>query len=104
MIDEKVVEIIDSVQMEADGPVFTEENRRLIKEAAGLAKESAIYKRSAKEYPERFKEGKAADLYIEMLEKIVDAPTSIHRMAVPRLMLPAISNALEREGNENGNV
>lgn len=104
MVDEKIVQIIDSVKMEADGPVFTEENRQLIQEAAGLARETAIYKRASTNYPERFKEGKAADLYIEMLEKIVGAPTGIHRMAVTRLMLPAISDALEREGNADGNM
>lgn len=100
MLDAKVIQIIDAVEVKEDGLVFTEESKLLIKEAAVLARETAIYKRTEKDCPERFMCGKAADLYIEMLGKIVDAPTQIHMKAVPRLMLPAISDALEREAAE----
>ena len=102
MLDAKIIQIMEAVEVKEDGPVFTEESKLLIKEAAVLAKETAIYKRTEKDRPEEFKNGKAADLYIEMLGKIVNAPTSIHMAAVPRLMLPAISDALEREEDTNG--
>lgn len=102
MLDQKIEKIIEIVEINESGPIFTDAAKEEIKAAAVMAKETGIYKREAEKYPERFKTGKAGDLYIEMLSKIVDAPTRMHMLAVPRLMLPAISDALEREENENG--
>lgn len=39
----------------------------------------------------------AEQVYMDMCFKIVNAPTQIHRLMVPKLMLPVIDDLLQEE-------
>ena len=98
-IDDLTAEIMELVKIEGETPIFTKEAIEKISLAAGMARETNIYKRTLKQ-PEDFSDMSAGELYIHMLKKILDAPTSIHMMAVPRILIPAMDDALRREEHE----
>lgn len=92
-IDEAVLTILD---IKIDGAI-PEEAKQLIHEAAEEARKTAIYKNSLTKRPKRFDTATAEDLIVEMMLKIIQAPTQLHMRAVPRLMLPAIDEAIRRQ-------
>lgn len=42
----------------------------------------------------------AGEIYLDMCLKIVNAPTQIHRMVTPKMMLPLIDDKLQEELKE----
>lgn len=74
---------------------LTEKTKELIKEAAPLCRETKVYQRSYCKM--RGKRGSSKELYMEMLFKIVMAPTGFHTMATPRIFIPYIYEALLTE-------
>lgn len=96
-MDEIVDKILDLNIVEDDKVNFTEEAKILIHMAAEKARKTKIYERSFENQPEEWKKAKPEELYMEMLMKIINAPTKIHMIAVPRLILPAIDDAIRRQ-------
>lgn len=96
-IDDMIEAILDMGIMEDNEVSFTEEAKNMIHAAAEKARQSAVYINNIAKQPEEWKEAQAEDLFVEMLVKIVNAPTKIHMIAVPRLMLPAIDDAIRRQ-------
>lgn len=96
-MDEIVDKILDLNIVEGNKVNFTEEAKSLIHTAAEKARKTKIYEHNFENRPEKWKEAKPEDLFMEMLLKIINAPAKIHMIAVPRLMLPAIDDAIRRQ-------
>lgn len=96
-IDEMVEAILELKIMEGNEVNFTEEAKKMIHIAAEKARKTKVYEHNFERWPEEWKKAQPEDLFVEMLMKIVNAPTKIHMMAVPRLMLPAIDDAIRRQ-------
>jgi len=112
-IDLIIIEIMDLIKseevVEIEGHKFLKITNipdvavEKIHTAAVLAKETNVYKRREGKLPERWEKASFNELYTEMLYKILNAPTQLHMMCTPRIMLPAIDEALRREyGIERG--
>ena len=95
--DELVQMILNMEIMNGKEVNFTEDAKKLIHVAAEKAKKAAVYKHNADKQSERWKAAPAEELFTEMLLKIVNAPTKIHMMAAPRLMIPAVDEAIRRQ-------
>lgn len=101
-IDAMVEHLLELNIVNKDGSItFTEESERLIHEIAGRCEEFYIV-RESKELAEGYAKDLSAEMvYIDMLKKIIGAPTPLHIMAVVRLLIPVISQKLrERAANQ----
>ena len=86
-MEEKIIKILELVQTKDDG---TEKCRIL-----------PIYQQN-KEKVNTYKDGMTAkQVYIDMCFKIVNAPTQIHMMMAPKLILPVIDDLLQAELSES---
>jgi len=104
-LNKMIVSIIEGVEKHLDGDyvdevTFPDEIKELIHEAADKCRQTELYINTKNDVPEEFKTGKASDLYMEMLVKMIKAPTFLHAAGTPRLMLPLISDAIKREEQE----
>lgn len=101
-MEEKIIKILELVQVKDDGTVeFSEESKKLIHEVAEDCRKLPIYQKN-KEKENTCKDGMTAKhAYMDMCFKIVNAPTQIHMMMTPKLMLPVIDDLLQAEMNES---
>ena len=87
-MEEKIIKILELVQTKDDGTV---EKCRIL----------PIYQQN-KEKVNTYKDGMTAkQVYIDMCFKIVNAPTQIHMMMAPKLILPVIDDLLQAELSES---
>ncbi len=70
----------------------------LIIKAADECRKTKLYKREHEREPAWFKEKSSRELFMHMTVKVIEGPTTAHRQLTPVLMLPAIADALIREG------
>ena len=100
-MEEKIIKILEWVQTKEDGTVeFSEESKKLIHEVAEECRKLPIYQKN-KEKENTYKDGMTAkQVYMDMCFKIVNAPTQIHMMMTPKLMLPVIDDLLQAEMSE----
>ena len=98
----KIIKILELVQTKDDGTVeFSEESKKLIHEVAEKCRILPIYQQN-KEKVNMYKDGMTAkQVYIDMCFKIVNAPTQIHMMMTPKLILPVIDDLLQAELSES---
>ena len=76
---------------------FPEESKKLIHEVAEECRKLPIYKDNKDKAVDYKDEMTAEKIYLDMCLKIVNAPTQIHMMAVPKMMLPVIDDKLQEE-------
>lgn len=100
-MEEKIIKILEMVETKDDGTVeFSEESKELIHEVAEECRKLPVYQKS-KEKENTYKDGMTAkQVYMDMCFKIVNAPTQIHMMMPPKLMLPVIDDLLQEEKGE----
>ncbi len=99
-IDEKVKKLLeyDLQPTIRGGWKITEEMRVLIHEIAEECNSLEVTQKTNMNIPEWLNEAAPDEIYIHMLQKIVSAPTRIHMLCVPRILLPIIDKKLcERE-------
>lgn len=101
-LGEMIVSIMKGVEEHlddnyADGVTFPDEIKELIHEVADKCRRTGLYINAKNDVPEELKTSSASDLYMRMLIKIADAPTRLHAVGTPTLMLPLISDAIKRE-------
>ncbi|MBE5936021.1 MAG: hypothetical protein E7262_09560 [Lachnospiraceae bacterium] len=106
-IDELVGELLDMplCYEEKDNTFsFTKEIEEKIHFIADKCRSTGIYKRSSNKIAMDKYIGaieidnmSAMDVYADMLEKIVKAPTRMHMWSIPRLLLPIVSDKLVQE-------
>lgn len=83
---------------------FTEGTEALLHEIAELAKKQDIYNAMSEEQfkdQEKYAENLTPEqIYLDMLHKIVNAPTRLHMFSVPVLLIPIISKKLQERAAE----
>ena len=101
-MEEKIIKILELVQTKDDGTVeFSEESKKLIHEVAEKCHTLPTYLHH-KDPVNPYTAGMTAkQVYIDMCFKIVNAPTQIHMMMAPKLILPVIDDLLQAELSES---
>ena len=91
----KIIKILELVQIKEDGTVeLPEESKKLIHEVAEECRKLPIYKDKAGDYKD---EMTAEKIYLDMCLKISCAPTWLHAIMAPKLLLPVIDDLLQEE-------
>ena len=93
-----MVELIETAKAQDEGVEVPARAREIINEIAEYAKKTRLYA-EFQERSEAFWEpdDTATEIYLFMLQKIVNAPTQIHRNAAVLLHMPALAEALKSE-------
>ena len=101
VMEEKIIKIMQLVQIKKDNTVeFPEEARKLIREVAEKCRKLPVYKDNTDKVDTYKGSITAGEIYLDMCLKIVNAPTQIHRMVTPKMMLPLIDDKLQEEFKE----
>lgn len=100
-IDEKVIELLeyDLKPTLKGGWEITAEMRTLIHEISEQCNNLEITKKLNEDIPEWIKQAAPEEIYIHMLRKIVSAPTRMHMLCVPRILLPIIDSKLNSDND-----
>lgn len=94
-MEEKIIKILELVQIKEDGTVeLPEESKKLIHEVAEECRKLPICKDKAGDYKD---EMTAEKIYLDMCLKISCAPTWLHAIMAPKLLLPVIDDLLQEE-------
>lgn len=95
-IDEKVKKLLeyDLQPTLRGGWKITEEMRVLIHEIAEECNSLEVTQKINTDIPEWLEEAAPEEIYIHMLKKIVSAPTRMHMICVPRVLIPIIDQKL----------
>lgn len=92
-IDDLIYELLEEPVVQEDNSiVFTSRSIELIRNTI------SIVKKTQHEREEYAKGLSAEEIYIDMLIKIVAAPTSIHMRLAPKILIPIISQKLKERG------
>ena len=73
--------------------------RVLIHEIAEECNSLEVTQKTNTDIPEWIEEATPEEIYIHMLQKIISAPTRIHMLCVPRILLPLIDRKLNSEND-----
>lgn len=93
-IDEKIIEILESVKINGGIPEFSEENRELIHEVAEECRKSCVYEKN-RDRAYAYKDGLSAEnVYIDMASKIAGAPTRVHAIMSAKMLMPVLDEKL----------
>lgn len=76
---------------------FTDRAKEIIEELAEKYRETPVYKQSQKETPEWVNTATAADIYIQLCDRIVNAPTTAHMLIAPKILLPILWEKIQEE-------
>ncbi|MBP0977760.1 MAG: hypothetical protein J6P89_06275 [Oscillospiraceae bacterium] len=108
--NDKLCELMEEVEncnpeFSTDGMIFSDKAKEYIYELADYSRGLKSYRRTMegetgiarKEYEEVG--ASASRMYIDMLHKIVNAPTEIHMELVPVMLMPLIDERLRGENN-----
>lgn len=100
-IDEKILKLLeyDLKPTIQGGWKITEEMRVLIHEIAEQCNNIEITKKVNEDIPEWIEKAAPEEIYIHMLHKIVSAPTRMHMICVPRILIPIIDQKLRESGD-----
>ncbi len=95
-IDDMICELLEeSVAQEDNKIVFTSRSMELIREIAEMCNDIPIVQKT-KEQAEDYAEGLSAEqVYMDMLVKIVEAPTEIHMKMSAKMLIPIIGRKLK---------
>ena len=98
-IDDLICKLLEEPVTQEDNRIeFTSRSIELIHEVAKMCNEIPIVEKT-KEQAEDYAEGLSAEqVYLDMLVKIVDAPTAIHMKMSVKMLIPIISRKLKERG------
>lgn len=92
------IELLEIAKVAEDGTInFTDRAKEIIMELAEEYRETPIYKRAKKELPEWVDTATAAEIYIQMLDRIVKAPTIIHMISSIKALIPILWEKIQEE-------
>lgn len=92
------LELLEITEVEEGGKVeFSDRAKEILLDLAAEYKESEIYKQSVKKMPEWIKTATAAEVYIQMCDRITQAPTVMHMMSAIEILIPIIWEKLQEE-------
>lgn len=103
--EEILIKTIDIIQMvdvikEADKIVFTDEAIDAINEFAEEVMKTNIYKKTIGKDLGWLKQATPEKIFKHMCLKIITAPTHIHKIMMPVVLIPLLAEALKREEKE----
>lgn len=95
-IDDKVAALLELPLPDENGEIqFTDAHKGLIHEISELCNTIPLVQ-DTKEQAEKYAEGfSAEEIYLDMLLKIVEAPTEIHMRMSVRMLIPIIDRKLK---------
>ena len=98
-INDLICELLEEpVTQEDNGIEFTSRSVELIHEIAEMCNEIPIVQKTKKQ-AEGYAEGLSAEqVYMDMLVKIVEAPTAIHMKMSAKMLIPIIRRKLKERG------
>lgn len=97
-IDKMIDQLLDMDIVRDDNSVeFSEEAKKIIHQIALKCNEIPIIKETQEKAEQYGKNLSAEQVYIEMLYKIVEAPTSIHMIMSARMLIPIIDRKIRGE-------
>lgn len=100
-MNEKMVELLEATESTDGTVVFNDKAVGLVKEIAEWARGTNFYKDSREVAAEFFGDSATpSDIWMFMLQKIVGAPTAIHRDCVVAGHMPALEAAIMREATK----
>lgn len=93
-----IIELLEIAEVAEDGTVdFTDRAKEIIEELAKKYRKTPIYKQAKKETPEWVDTATAAEIYIQMCDRIVNAPTTAHMLIAPKILLPILWEKIQEE-------
>ncbi len=97
-IDEMVERLLDmDIIGENNSITFTDEAKQLIHEISERCMDATLIVENKDRIDQYGKGLTAEEVYVDMLHKIVDAPTSLHMRMSARLLIPVIDQKLQEE-------
>lgn len=98
-VDDLIYELLEEpVAQEDNNIVFTSRSVELIHEIAEMCNAIPIVQKTKNQVKDYGKELSAEQVYLDMLVKIVDAPTAIHMKMSAKMLIPIISRKLKERG------
>ena len=98
-IDDLICELLDEpVGQEDNSVAFTNRSVELIHEIAEKCSTIPIVEKTKEQAEDYAKELSAEQVYLDMLVKIVEAPTAIHMKMSAKMLIPIISRKLKERG------
>lgn len=98
-INDLICELLDEpIANEDNSIVFTKRSIKLIREIAEKCNTIPIVKETQEQAEEYAKDLTAEQVYVDMLSKIVAAPTSIHMKMSAKMLIPIIDKKLKERG------
>ena len=95
-IDDKVAHLLELPLPDSGGEIqLTDAHIQLIHEISEMCNSIPLVQ-DTKEQAEKYAEGITAEqVYVDMLHKIVEAPTRLHMRAAVRMLIPVIDRKLK---------
>ena len=93
-------EVADFIDSWAKEPIMTDKHIEMLMELEPKCRQTNIYKHSGRtleESPDFMQEMQSAQLVDHMLQKIIQAPTGLHILGTPVLMIPVICERIRKE-------
>lgn len=97
-LDDMIMELLEMDIAQGNSIVFSEESKMLIHQIAEKCQNISVVEETQERAEKYAEEMSAEEVYIDMLHKIVAAPTRIHMLMSARLLIPVIDRKLREEG------
>lgn len=95
---ELIIELLEIADIAEDGTVdFTDRAKEIIMDLSEKYRETYLYKRAKEETPEWVDTAAAAEIYIQMCERIAEAPTVMHMISAAKILIPIIWKKIQKE-------
>lgn len=95
---DKIMELLEITEIKKDNSVvFTDRSIEIITELGNKYEQTELYKRERANNPDWEGDSNAGLLFVYMCDRIVEAPSIIHMMIAPKLLLPIILEKLQEE-------
>lgn len=93
-----IVELLGIAEVTSGSKVeFTDRAKEIIEELAEKYRETPVYKQAKKEEPEWVKTATAEEIYIQLCDRIVEAPTTLHMLFAHKILLPILYEKIQEE-------
>lgn len=93
-----IIELLGIAEVTEGNKVqFIDRAKEIIKELAEKYRGTPVYKQSQKEKPEWVDTATAEEIYIQLCDRIVKAPTTLHMMIAPKILLPILWDKIQAE-------
>lgn len=100
-MNDKMVELLEATEATDDAVVFNDKAIALVKEIAEWARGTNFYKEHREAAAEFFdRTATPSDIWMFMLQKIVGAPTTLHRDCIVAGHMPTLEAAIMREAHQ----